>query len=199
MSSQALVMIVIAALATGTVAGGGTILTDMAEFEIDIKVVDALTGKPVVGALVEIRDGNGTLIASGLTDKDGEFELDIDDSRVHDDDSDYTNDDCNETDHSDDLSVVSDESDCDDDADDCDGICKNNAQVKASDDDDCDDCSDDCADDHTNASYVQNVLKTIVGPLNIIVSNDGYVTQTVSIELNTMDDCDIKVKLEKVV
>jgi hypothetical protein len=199
MSSQALVMIVIAALATGTVTGGGTILTDMAEFEIDIKVVDAQTGKPVVGALVEIRDGNGTLIASGLTDKDGEFDLDIDDSSVHDDDSNYAVDDYNETDHSDDLSVADDDSDCDDDTDDHDGIGKNNAPVKASDDDDCDDCSDDCADDGTNVSHAQNVLKTIVGPLNIIVSNNGYVTQTVSIELNTMDDCDIKVKLEKVV
>jgi hypothetical protein len=197
MSSQALVMIVIAALATGTVTGGGTILTDMAEFEIDIKVVDAQTGKPVVGALVEIRDGNGTLIASGLTDKDGEFDLDIDDSSVHDDDSNYAVDDYNETDHSDDLSVADDDSD--DDTDDHDGIGKNNAPVKASDDDDCDDCSDDCADDGTNVSHAQNVLKTIVGPLNIIVSNNGYVTQTVSIELNTMDDCDIKVKLEKVV
>jgi hypothetical protein len=192
MSSQALVMIVIAALATGTVTGGGTILTDMAEFEIDIKVVDAQTGKPVVGALVEIRDGNGTLIASGLTDKDGEFDLDIDDSN-------YAVDDYNETDHSDDLSVADDDSDCDDDTDDHDGIGKNNAPVKASDNDDCDDCSDDCADDGTNVSHAQNVLKTIVGPLNIIVSNNGYVTQTVSIELNTMDDCDIKVKLEKVV
>ncbi|KAF5028119.1 Carboxypeptidase regulatory-like domain protein [anaerobic digester metagenome] len=102
MVSQLLAGIAVIMVATGAVAGGGLIYQDINEFEIDLTVVDAQTGEPVEGALVEITDANGTLIASGYTDDDGEFELDVEDEDDDEDDEEESDDDGVETEDSDD-------------------------------------------------------------------------------------------------
>ena len=85
MPSTALVLVAIAAVAAGGTAGG-LVMIDMGEFDLELKVVDALTGEPVQGALIEIVDANGAPVASGHTDEDGEYEVEVDDNGADDTD-----------------------------------------------------------------------------------------------------------------
>ena len=61
---------------------------DMGEFELELEVVDAVSGSELEGAYVEIKDANDVLVASGYTDDDGEFELEVDDDGADDSDDD---------------------------------------------------------------------------------------------------------------
>ena len=83
MASTALILVVIAAVAAGG-AAGGVALMDVSGFEIELKVVDALSGEELEGAYVEIVDANGVLVATGYTDDDGEFEVEVDDDGADD-------------------------------------------------------------------------------------------------------------------
>ncbi len=89
MAAHALALVAIAALATAGV-GGAVVYTDLEEFELNLSVVDALTDQPIAGASVEIKDANGVLVASGLTDDDGEYEIEVDDQGTEDFDDDET-------------------------------------------------------------------------------------------------------------
>lgn len=87
MAVHALALVTIAALAAAG-AGGVIAYNDLEEFELELKVADALTGEPVAGASVEIKDANGAVVASGLTDEDGEYEISVDDEGTDDSDED---------------------------------------------------------------------------------------------------------------
>jgi len=87
MAAHALALVAIAALATAGV-GGAVVYTDLEEFDLDLSVVDALTDEPIAGASVEIKDANGDLVASGMTDDDGEYEIEVDDEGTDDSDDD---------------------------------------------------------------------------------------------------------------
>lgn len=87
MAVHALALVTIAALAAAG-AGGVVAYSDLEEFELDLKVLDALTEEPVVGASVNIEDANGAVVASGLTDEDGEYEISVDDEGTDDSDED---------------------------------------------------------------------------------------------------------------
>ncbi len=140
MAVHALALVAVAALAAAGV-GGAVVYNDLEEFELDLKVVDALTGAPVVGASVEIKDANGAIVASGLTDEDGEYDISVDDQGT-----------------------------------------------------------DDSDDDEDEASEIEEAedeasLGSVVGPLTVTVSLDGYATQTFTVNLDTWDDDDVKVEL----
>lgn len=85
MATTALLLVAVAAIAAGT-AGGTVLYTDLQDFEMDIKVTDAITNGPVAGAQVDVRDANNVLIAQGVTDEDGEYELEVDDNGADDTD-----------------------------------------------------------------------------------------------------------------
>ncbi len=87
MAAHVLALVALAALATAGV-GGAVVYTDMEEFDLELSVVDALTDEPIAGASVEIRDANGALVASGTTDDDGDYEIEMDDQGTDDDDDD---------------------------------------------------------------------------------------------------------------
>jgi hypothetical protein len=169
MATTALLLVAVAAIAAGT-AGGSVLYTDLHDFSMDIKVTDAITNGPVAGAQVEIRDANNVLVAQGLTHEDGEYELEVDHDGV--DDSDDQGDD------------------------DCEGQhAERNASLRSV-DDGMDD-SDDQGDDDCEEQYAEHnaSLGSIVGPLTITISKIGYETQTFTVNIDTLDDSDIKVKL----
>ncbi len=140
MAVHALALVAIAALAAAG-AGGVFAYNDLEEFELDLKVVDALTEEPVVGASVEIKDANGAIVATGLTDEDGEYEISVDDEGTDDSDDDE--------DESPEMEEIEDEAS----------------------------------------------LGSVVGPLTVTVSKDGYATQTFTVNLDAWDDDDVELKL----
>ncbi len=139
-----LTALAIVAVATGTVAGGMT-LYDMSQFDLTVKVHDAVTGAPIADATVVVKDANSKEIAQGQTDEDGEYELSVGEDGSHDSDS----------------------------------------QVNESQDE---------MEMEDNAT-----LNNVVGPLTVTVSANGYVTQTFTVNFNTLDDGDLKVNLQPAV
>src|SRR5512136_709088 len=87
MAAHVLALVALAALATAG-AGGAVVYTDLEKFDFHLAVVDAITDQPIAGASVEIKDANGILVASGLTNEDGEYEIEVDDQGTEDFDDD---------------------------------------------------------------------------------------------------------------
>jgi len=168
MAAHALALIAVLALAA-TGAGGIIGYNDLHEFELELKVIDANTGEPIAGASVEVKDANGTLVASGLTDHDGEYSMSIDDHGT--DDSDDENE-IGDSDH-----AFEEATDSDDDVNEADHL------------DDLDDEASDVDDED------ESNLGSIVGPLTVTVSKMGYETQTFTVNIDTWDDSDRKVML----
>ena len=101
MAAHALALVALAALATAGV-GGAVVYTDLEDFDLHLSVVDALTDEPIAGASVEIKDANGALVASGLTDEDGEYEIEVDDQGTED----FDDDEAPETEESEDQATL---------------------------------------------------------------------------------------------
>ena len=185
MVSTALIMAAVVALAIGTTGGalvingttsGMAVTNDSNAFDLNLKVVDSLSGHPIAGATVEVRDANNTLLASGVTDEDGEFGADNESAHDHED---QTNDSMEEL-----------QGDNEDRAND-------SLQEAQGDNNEGALNNEDQTNDSTQEVQTEDndTLSAIPGPLTITVSMAGYATQTITVGIDTLNDNDLKVDL----
>lgn len=167
MSSTTVLAAALLALSLGGAAGGALVVDDLGAFELEVEVKD-INGNDIAGALVVIKDVNGAVIASGLTNEEGEYELEIDHDGAQDNEGDEDFDDDGIGDHED-------ANDFDD-----------SGLVGAAHEDD-----DDVDDDEDETDF----LGTLEGPLTIEVSKEGYQTATLTVDLNALNDEDVHVTL----
>jgi len=157
------------ALSLGGAAGGVMVMDDLSHFELEVKVKD-VSGNPIAGASVVIRDASGAVVASGLTNEEGEYELEVDHDGAEDSEGDEDFDDDGISDH--------------EDSDDFDA----SGLLSAASEDDSDG-DDDEDEDETD------FLGTLEGPLTIEVSKEGYQSATLTVDLNALDDEHVLVTL----
>jgi hypothetical protein len=198
----------------------------VSEFEICLEVLDAATNETIAGAYVEITDANGQVLASGFTNEDGEFEISAhnDSATDSDDETNETDDDCSDDDetnetHEQDL----DDNEANETDDDCpDDDETNETYEQDTDDDETNDTSEDCSDDGETSDASEEdeddikastqsedcddesneiviSFDSVVGPLTVTVSMDGYVMQSITVDPTVSDDIDVEIFLEHTV